>query len=71
MSLSKPSERSPLLGKPDHVQDVLANGKSQDDGEWGGSNSLPSRDGQPSNARLAVIMGSIWVRYAENAQVGA
>lgn len=61
MSLSKPSERSPLLGKPDHVQDVLANGKSQDDGEWGGSNSLPSRDGQPSNARLAVIMGSIWI----------
>lgn len=56
MSLSKLSEQSPLLGEYEDVQNVLANGKSHDHGEGG----LPCRDEQPSNASLALIMGSIW-----------
>lgn len=62
MSLSKPSERTPLLGQSDHIQKVPAHGKFRDDGEAGNSYSLPSPDEQLSNARLALIMGSIWVR---------
>ncbi|KAF6225097.1 hypothetical protein HO133_010293 [Letharia lupina] len=61
MSLSKPSERSPLLRQVNDAQNVPAEGKPHDDGEWGVSNSLPSRHEQLSNARLALIMGSIWV----------
>lgn len=66
MSLAKPTERSPLLGQSDYGQNVPANGKPHEGGERGGLSSLPPQDEQPSNARLAVIMGSIWVRYARD-----
>lgn len=71
MSLSKPSERSPLLRQVNDAQNVPAEGKPHDDGEWGVSNSLPSRHEQLSNARLALIMGSIWVAHALNTHLGA
>ena len=40
------------------------NGKYHDDGDGGHPHSMSSPDEQPSNAKLAVIMGSIWVRNA-------
>lgn len=69
MSLAKPTERRPLLSQSDHGQNVPANGKPQDGGERGAFHSLPSQDEQLSNASLAVIMGSIWVRYARDDQL--
>lgn len=71
MSLSKPSEQSPLLGQQDQVQTVPANGKPHDDGDGRHPHPMSSPDEQPSNAKLAVIMGSIWVRNAGNVQQGA
>lgn len=71
MSLSKHSERSPLLAQTDDVSNLPAAGRSHEDGERGDPNSLLCRDEQPSNARLALIMGSIWVNYAENARLEA
>ena len=62
MSLAKATEQSPLLGTNGHVQNVTANGKPPTGDERGWSNSLSSQDKQLSNARLALIMGSIWVR---------
>ena len=62
MSLAKATEHTPLLGPHGHVQNVTANGKPPDGDERGWSNSLSSQDKQLSNARLALIMGSIWVR---------
>ena len=64
MSLSESTERSPLLGKSDSVQSVPAYGKPHDNGERGALTPLPCPDEQPSNLRLALIMGSIWVQYA-------
>lgn len=69
MSPAKPTERSPLLGQSDDGQNVPADGKPHDGGERGGFRSLPPQDEQLSNARLAVIMGSIWVRYARDDQL--
>ena len=63
MPVSKPSERSPLLGQTNNVQNVPANNKYRKDGQDEDSNA---RHGQPSNARLALIMGSIWVRSTRN-----
>ena len=63
MAVSKPSERSPLLGQKNNAQNVPTNGKY-----WNGDQGEDSsaRYGQPSNARLALIMGSIWVRSARS-----
>lgn len=66
MSLANPTERRPLLSQSDPGQNVPANGKPRDGGERGAFHSLPSQDEQLSNASLAVIMGSIWVRYARH-----
>ena len=66
MSLSKSTERSPLLDQRGHVQNVPAHGKTHDGGERGDLNPEPPRDKQISNARLALIMGSIWVCDAGN-----
>ena len=62
MSLAKVTEQSPLLGQYGHVQNVTADGKLPDGDERGCTNSLSPQDKQLSNARLALIMGSIWVR---------
>lgn len=64
MSLSKPSEESPLLGQPNHARSLPANGKIQENGQGGNSISSSSQHEQLSNMSLALIMGSIWVRYA-------
>lgn len=63
MSVSKPSERSPLLGQTTVAQNVPANGKYGEDDK---GEDFSTRHEQPSNARLALIMGSIWVRSAGN-----
>ena len=63
MAVSKPSERSPLLGQTINAQNVPANDKYRNGDQSEDSNA---RYGQPSNARLALIMGSIWVRSARN-----
>ena len=68
MSLAKPTERSPLIGQLVNVGNIPAHGRSPDHGERGASQPLSSRDEQPSNTRLALIMGSIWVSEAEFAQ---
>ncbi len=68
MSLAKPTERSPLIGQLDNVGNIPAHGKSPDHGERGASQPMSSRDEQPSNTRLALIMGSIWVSEARFAQ---
>ena len=65
MSPSETTERSPLLGQLDHSRKVLVNGQINAGGESGGSDYSPSHNEQPSNARLALIMGSIWVRIPE------
>lgn len=44
---------------------------SHDGGEGGDSSSSSPQDEQPSNARLALIMGSLWVYYAGNTQLEA
>ena len=62
MSLAKVTEQSPLLGQYGHVQDVTANSKPPDGDERGCTKSLCPQEKQLSNARLALIMGSIWVR---------
>ena len=62
MSLAKVTEQSPLLGQYSHVQSVTANSKPPDGDERGCTTSLSPQDKQLSNARLALIMGSIWVR---------
>ena len=62
MSLAKVTEQSPLLGQYGHVQSVTADSKPPDDDERGCTTSLSPQDRQLSNARLALIMGSIWVR---------
>ena len=59
MVVSKPSERSPLLGQKINAQNVPTNDKYRNGDHGEDSNT---RYGQPSNARLALIMGSIWVR---------
>lgn len=69
MSPATPTERSPLLRQSDHGPNVPADGKTQHGGERGGLPSLPPHDEQLSNARLAVIMGSIWVRCARHDQL--
>lgn len=58
MAVSKPSERSPLLGQTINAQNVRTNDKYRNGDQGQDSNA---RHGQPSNARLALIMGSIWV----------
>ena len=63
MAVSKPSERSPLLGQTINAQNVPTNGKYRNGDGGEGSNA---RHGQPSNARVALIMGSIWVRSARS-----
>ena len=63
MSLPQATEQSPLLGQYDNGENGLAGGKSHGQGERGGSGSLALRDKQLSNARLALIMGSIWVSH--------
>ena len=62
MSLAKVTEQSPLLGQYGHVQNVTADSKPPDGGERGCTNLSSPQDKQLSNARLALIMGSIWVR---------
>ena len=62
MSSAKVTEQSPLLGQCGHVQDATANGKPADADERGCTALLSPQDKQLSNARLALIMGSIWVR---------
>ena len=62
MSSVNVTEQSPLLGQYGHVQDVTAKSKPLDDDERGCTNLLSPQEKQPSNARLALIMGSIWVR---------
>ena len=61
MSLAKVTEQSPLLGQYGHVQSVTADSKPSDGDERGCTSSLSPQDKQLSNARLALIMGSIWV----------
>ena len=62
MSSVNVTEQSPLLGQHRHVQDVTTNSKLPEGGERGCNNSLSPQDKQLSNTRLALIMGSIWVR---------
>ena len=64
MSLSESTDRSPLIGQPDRVLSVPVEGKPHEDGESGAIPPLPSPDEPPSNLMLALIMGSVWVRYA-------
>lgn len=71
MSSVNVTEQSPLLGQYGHVQDVTANSKLPDGDETGCTNSLSPQDKQLSNARLALIMGSIWVRVLAFIQLGA
>ena len=63
MSVSKPSERSPLLGQTINAENVPTYDKYRNGDQGEDSNA---RHGQPSNARLALIMGSIWVRAGGN-----
>ena len=70
MTLSKPSERSPLLGQPNHPRSLPANGKVQDNGPGEVPISTASGHEQLSNMNLAWIMGSIWVRYTEMFSLG-
>ena len=62
MSSAKVTEQSPLLGQYGRVQNVTADSKPPDGDERGCTSSLSPQDKQLSNARLALIMGSIWVR---------
>ena len=67
MSLSESTERSSLLDQRGHAQNTPAHGKAHDGGERGDPNPEPPREKQLSNARLALIMGSIWVCNAGSA----
>ena len=68
MSLSMASEQTPLLRQLNHGQVVPVNGKTHHDGERESCHPVPSPDKELSNARLALIMGSIWVRNVQTAR---
>ena len=71
MALVDTTERSPLLRQLQHGQNLPADVKPHDGGERGASNSVPPQGEQLSNARLALIMGSIWVCSLGNSELGA
>ena len=74
MSLTESSERSPLLGHTNEIPYVPAHSETglSGQGEEGEDLQTPLfRDEQPSNASLAVILGSVWVCFDECTHLSA
>lgn len=63
MANSTSSERSPLLG---HSEDESSIEQAQGPAQNGDAVSIVPSTKEPYNARLALIMGSIWVRGLAN-----